>query len=223
MKKNAFTMIELIFVIVIMGILSAVLMPNNSNDPLKEAAAQIKADIKYTQHLAMTDDRYNTADTNWYKERWQILFSSNAGSNNKIAYTIFSDNVGVNSGNPNESEVAIAPGNPSRRMTGGYNTSNTLDYNHVSFVGLKRMNLGEQYGIVDVVFSSSCSINGSKRLAFDYLGRPVRGNLRFDTDPYMNGDLLANNCLITLTDGDGNQIVLTVEAETGYVRVTTFN
>lgn len=229
--KKAFTLMELIFVILIIGILSAIMIPNIENNSLKQAAQQVAADIRYTQHLAMIDDRYNinnissTGQVKWYKTRWQILFSANNGSATtnlgtpKLAYTIFSDKVGDSTGNPNEAEVAIMPGNSSRRMTGGFNTSNALSYWHSDFVGLKRMNLEEQYNITNVSFSASCSVGGSTRIAFDYLGRPLRGNLRFDTTPYMMGDLLASDCNITLTNADNKTIVLTVAPETGYVKI----
>jgi len=227
--KLAFTLIELIFVILIIGILTAVMIPNIENNSLKQAAQQVAADIRYTQHLALIDDRYDVNDANstgsvkWYKTRWQILFSANNGSalndlgDPKLAYTIFSDKVGSSTGNPNESEIAIMPGNPSRRMTGGYDTSNALRYWHSDFVGLKRMNLEEQYDISTVSFSAGCSVGGSTRLAFDYIGRPIKGNLRFDTTPYMNGDLIVSDCNITLTHEDGNSIVITVKPETGFV------
>jgi len=229
--RQAFTLMELIFVIIVIGILSAVMIPNFKTHPLKEAAQQVAADIRYTQHLAMIDDRYDitnvssTGQVKWYKTRWQILFSANNGSATshggtpKLAYTIFSDNVNNSTGNPNESEVAIAPENSTRRMTGGYNTANALRYWHSNFIGLRRMNLEEQYNITNISFSSSCSAGNSTRLAFDYIGRPIKGNLRFDTSPYMKGDLLASDCNITLTHADGDSITLTVSAETGYVKI----
>ncbi|WP_300367295.1 prepilin-type N-terminal cleavage/methylation domain-containing protein, partial [Hydrogenimonas sp.] len=51
--KNAFTMLELIIVIVVVGILSAIMIPRFSDDKLREAADQIMSHIRYTQHLAM--------------------------------------------------------------------------------------------------------------------------------------------------------------------------
>lgn len=67
--RKAFTMIELVFVIVVIGILAAVIIPNTRTNPLQEAAIQLLSHIKYTQHLAMTDDTYDENDPNWYKKR----------------------------------------------------------------------------------------------------------------------------------------------------------
>jgi len=230
--KRAFTLLELVFIVIVVGILAAIILPRVKRNSLLEAALQVQSDIRYTQHLAMIDDRYNindidsTGQVKWYKTRWQILFSQNNGGSAitnggdpKVAYTIFSDHIGNSTGNPNKDEIAIDPNDRSRIMTGGYDTSNALRYWHAGFLGLKRMNLEVKYSIKQISFSSSCSIGGSTRLSFDYLGRPIKGNLRFDTAPYMNGDLIASDCNITLTDVDANSIVITVKAETGYVEI----
>jgi len=83
--KNAFTMLELIFVIVVVGILAAVIIPNTKSSPEREAAIQLVSHIRYTQHLAMVDDKFDASDASWYKNRWQIVFNGNQ-------YSIVSDN-----------------------------------------------------------------------------------------------------------------------------------
>lgn len=72
--KKAFTMIELVFVIIVIGILAAVIVPNTKTNPAREAAIQLVSHLRYTQHLAMVDDKY-LANTSWYKNRWQLHFS----------------------------------------------------------------------------------------------------------------------------------------------------
>jgi len=74
MIKKAFTLIELIFIIVIMGILIAVIVPRVNSNKLDEAAIKLISDIRYTQHLAMVDDKFNKDSSNWFKERWRIVF-----------------------------------------------------------------------------------------------------------------------------------------------------
>ena len=56
--KKAFTMLELVFVIVVIGILAAAIIPSTRTNPAQEAAIQLLSDIRYTQHLAMIDDKY---------------------------------------------------------------------------------------------------------------------------------------------------------------------
>ena len=86
--KKAFTMLELIMVIVIIGILAAVIMPRTGSNKTAEAAVKLISDIRYTQHLAMIDDKYgeNTAGVvDWYKKIWRIRFDTND------SYSIVSD------------------------------------------------------------------------------------------------------------------------------------
>jgi prepilin-type N-terminal cleavage/methylation domain-containing protein len=57
MKRFAFTMLELIFVIIVIGILAVLAMPSFNKNSLAEAAEQVAGHIRYTQHLAMVDDK----------------------------------------------------------------------------------------------------------------------------------------------------------------------
>ena len=76
--KKAFSLIELVFVIVIIGILAAVIIPSVKSNKLRKAAIQLVSHIKYTQHLAMINDKFEISDNSWYKKRWQIIFGSSA-------------------------------------------------------------------------------------------------------------------------------------------------
>ena len=76
LKKSAFTMIELIIVIVVAGILAAVMIPRLERDNLREAANQVVRHIQYTQHLAMMNDVYDASTPSWYQNRWSINLCS---------------------------------------------------------------------------------------------------------------------------------------------------
>ena len=83
--KKAFTMLELVMIIVVIGILAAVMLPRLSNKPLHQATMRLLSDLRYTQHLALIDDKLDTTDTSWFKKRWQIHFDGDK-------YSIVSDN-----------------------------------------------------------------------------------------------------------------------------------
>lgn len=78
--RKAFTMLELVFVIVVIGILAAAIIPSTRTNPAQEAAIQLLSHIRYTQHLAMIDDKYDAANPTWFQERWQIAFTGNTYS-----------------------------------------------------------------------------------------------------------------------------------------------
>jgi len=217
--KKAFTLLELVFVIVVIGILVAVMLPRTKSNFLYEAAIQVQSHIRYTQHLAMLNDKFDANDTSWHKKRWQILFSDNSsGAGGKWAYTIFADVNGASTGNPTETEIAVNPQNSSQRMTGGQTGSSKLKIDNPNFIGMKKMNIGRSYGIVGVTFSNSCRVGTSTRLAFDYLGRPLKGNLKDTTESYDNTHLLKNDCNITLSDSS-DSVTIQIDPETGYARI----
>jgi len=86
--KNAFTMLELVFVIIIIGILAALAVPRMERDVKQEAGDNILAAIRYTQHLALTDDKQSYNDPNWQQKLWLIRFETYG---NKVIYKIGSD------------------------------------------------------------------------------------------------------------------------------------
>jgi len=224
--KKAFTMIELVFVIVVIGILAAVILPSTKTNPVQEAAIQLVSHIRYTQHLAMIDDKFDQTDGSWYKKRWQIVFNNTAGSNGKYGYTIFSDGIGANAGIANTSEIAKNPQNPAQLLTGGVSSSNAeLAYNHANFPGMKKLNLGMSYGITSITATSTCKVDPSdQNIAFDHLGRPIIGNINLNTQSYMpknsgTSKLLEGDCIITLDNGS-ESVAITIKPETGYTYIS---
>ncbi|MEJ2415082.1 MAG: prepilin-type N-terminal cleavage/methylation domain-containing protein, partial [Sulfurimonas sp.] len=184
--KKAFTMLELIFVLIVIGILAAIIMPRMERDPVREAAIQLVSHIRYTQHLAMVDDKYNASNNQWYKERWQLKFkNSHLETNDKESYTIFSDS-GAYSGNANsKAEIATNPQDKSKLLTGG---DSAVYYNDKE--ATTNMNLGMKYGITGVTLGANCTDNNSKGIAFDHFGRPLKGAFNSFTAPYPSNNNL---------------------------------
>lgn len=219
--KKAFTMIEIIFVILVIGILAAVIASRGGPSSLDLAAEQVAQHIRYTQHLAMVDDVYDPNDAydpatkkyGWFKKRWQISFQKHEDSNYKWGYIVFSDKKGEHSGKPNPEEIAKDPLS-GKYISNGF-TGLTYDSNRTE----KSANLGETYGINDeqgITLSDSCKFSGSSRIAFDYLGRPLKGDISSYSKPYVHNRLISEPCVITLHKGLDSKSI-TIEPETGYV------
>jgi len=223
--KKAFTLLELVFVIAVVGILAAIIIPNTRTNPLREAAVQLVSHIRYTQHLAMVDDKFAIDDVNWYKKRWTILFNSDNYTDNEESYTIYND-LNAN-GNPDitstNKEVAVDPLNKEKYMSGGFSGENDLDIRDLEttpadFMGMKKYNLGKAYSITSLTFSSNCKFSGSTRLAFDHIGRPLIGKISSYSSVYMNNRILESQCKITMANSENN-ITIAVEPETGYAHI----
>ena len=213
-------MIELVFVIVVIGILAAVIIPSTRTNPVQEAAIQLLSHIRYTQHLAMVDDKYDASDTDWYKSRWQLVFSNSNFTDNVPAYTIFSDRDWGSGygGDAIEDEMAKNPENSNQVMTGGYSATAAIDYTNAGFKGMKKLNLGKSYGVSDVNLTGGCS---NSRIAFDHLGRPLQGDHSSMTGPYSAGSqrLIVADCIVTLSNGS-DSVSITIRPETGYSNIT---
>jgi prepilin-type N-terminal cleavage/methylation domain-containing protein len=215
--KKAFTLLELIFVIVVIGILAAAVIPSTKSDRAHDAALQLVSHIRYTQHLAMIDDKFDANDNVWYKKRWQITFNNGDDTNNKWSYTIFSDTAGSSTGSPDKTEVAINPLNPSKKLTGGFNGTGFIHTGDDEATA--EMNLGEKYGINDVVFSPSCKFYGSTKIAFDHLGRPLKGAFENYSSAYPTSSrIIQSQCVITLVSSESNASIA-IEPETGYAHI----
>jgi type II secretory pathway pseudopilin PulG len=213
MKRTAFSMLELIFVIIVIGILAVLAIPNFGRDPLTEAANQIANHIRYTQHLAMADDRFDPTNSNWSSELWQIRFRQlndiNNGSENEWFYEVFSDK--SFDGDSTEAEEAKDP--LTGESLGNGTLNNTVDDNKI-------INLTRKFGIKNVVISGGTNIYGSTqpRIAFDNFGRPYRNALPNSGDDW-HTLVLTTDMNITLTGSDDQTAVVTVRPETGYVCV----
>ncbi len=217
--RIAFTMLELVIVIVLIGILAAGVVPLFQRDVLAEAAHQVASHIRYTQHLAMVDNKFNPNDAQWYKARWQIFFTKAKGADRHWAYTIFSDGAG-HTGNPDLSEVATNPLDSSKLLTGGYSGNLITQYNGDR--ASNELNIGHEYGIDKVIFTGGCKLPSSRlRLAFDYYGRPIYDNQKLFDGMYTKKGksmLVRKQCRIVLSK-ENETITIAIEPETGFVHI----
>ncbi|NPA04083.1 MAG: type II/IV secretion system protein, partial [Epsilonproteobacteria bacterium] len=183
---------------------------------------------RYTQHLALTDNKIDPSKEFWYKELWQIRFfkSINASRDgtSKWAYAVFSDKDSGSGydGNPNATtgEVALEP-QTKRLLSGGF----TITYDNPKTY--KKAAIEETYNIVDVRFSPACSYYGSKRIVFDYVGRPMRGNPASYTKPYTDANrLITQECKITFCFDDlecETNFTISIMPETGFSYISSIN
>jgi len=205
-QTRAFTMIELVFVIVILGILAALALPRLERDLRQEAADNILAAIRYTQHLALNDNKTDPSDANWQKEFWQIRFSTSA-DNLANFYTISSDADQDGSVDKNESALHPTDGKYMYNLDG----DTVIDADESSNIFI-----GKKYGINSMDFSGGCT--GVQHIAFDQLGRPHTG-LGTATNNY--SQYMTSDCTIIMgfTDTSFQDLNITITAETGYAAI----
>ena len=205
MKKSAFTMIELVFVIVVLGILAALAMPRFDRDLKQEAADNILSAIRYTQHLALVDDRHKFDDAKWHRRFWKIMFAQ--CSDGTYFYRIGNDDDMDSTSTFEQSEAAIDPANGKFMYVAnnGDCSASNVSPNIV---------IGKRYGVTVNNGTGGCT---GKHIGFDHLGRPhtgFSGSTKPDYSSYMNSE-----CILNFTMSDSTILHISIQPETGYAQI----
>ncbi len=175
-KHNAFTMIELIVVIVVLGVLAAYSIPRIKRDTRAEAIEHMLTMIRYTQNLALHNSKHKRDDSKWQRGYWRFeIYKCKEGSG--LYYRIGTDD--DLEGEISKSEAAIDPSNGKKTYwNGSYSClkSSTDAYDRNRDVS-PNIFITQRYGINDVTFRCKIykdSVNYTivKHIGFDDFGRP---------------------------------------------------
>jgi len=209
---KAFTMLELVLVIVVLGILAALAIPRLEQDYLQEAADAMLSNFRYTQHLALNDDKQMAQNPNWQQRYWSIAFAK--CSDNRLFFRIGSDDdmSGGTSGLFAQTEAATDPFNGDALWAADNGNCNTPGISN-------NIQIGKKYGIASIVGSGGCA--GVQYIGFDHLGRPHIGfgnSAQPDSSSYMN-----SVCTFTFTLDDTRTFQISIQPETGYAQIVGQN
>ncbi|TKX28570.1 prepilin-type N-terminal cleavage/methylation domain-containing protein [Campylobacter estrildidarum] len=228
LTSKAFTLIELVLVIFILGIIISITNINIKKDRLMLGAKQILSDIYYVRNLAMIQESFRNSDfavakKEWYKSRWQLYFIKSAATDYEQTYTIFLDKNGDGNANLGKTdinidrEIAIDILNPKKLMNSGQ--SGVIDKDDKK--ATKRFNVFKTFDIEKVDFKGSCS--GSTRIVFDKLGRlysPLKNSKSvYDKTLAKSG----KNCIIRLTSKFKHQVCIVIDPLSGYAYIPKFS
>ena len=219
-NKSAFTMIELVFVIVVLGILASLAMGRMDRDLKQEAASTILSHIRLAQQLALRDNKHRSDNNSkWQKAYWRFEYQPCTKSlNTEWTYRVGSDiNFG---GKISRTESAVNP------MDGKYLYTNGDCKNLVSNESPTVL-LTKQFGIRNISLTGCAIPSGSttvaRHVAFDYLGRPHRGVGGYNTVSKQFTKKVRTDCKLTFTlsiDEDDNGVddtfSIIIERETGH-------
>jgi|GEM_PF-6234475 len=220
LPRRAFSTLELVVVVAIVGILATFVASKFRDDPLARATLQIASHLRYTQAIALNDDRFSTR-TDWHESR-PIFEFTHINTQKKIKnvcenvtcwrYNVYKDTSG--STNLNAITQAVPdPLNPAKRLTAGFSPGSLFESN-IKQLNLK-LNLTYTFGVTDVEFSGGCKAQRAGvgvKFRFDELGRVYTQN---PTRAY-NG-AVSKRCEVRLFDKNGACKMLTIEAQTGFV------
>ena len=208
-QKEAFTMIELVMVIVVVGILAIMAFPRLDRDLREEAITDILGAIRYTQHLALIDDKHIFNNPKWHQRYWKIFFAKCAGANNWF-YMIGSDSNMDSNGRFERSEASI---DASTGLPYFWKTTKSCDEGGDGSVS-PDIFLSKKYGIDSIDFSGGC--RGTHYLGFDRFGR-VHIHFGASSSPDYSS-YMRRDCKITFSFKDSSikPFIIIVTKETGY-------
>jgi len=210
LKNTAFTMIELIFVIVVLGILATLALSRIDRDIRQEAADNILSDIRYTQHLALMSSKHKFDEPKWQRAFWRIGFEYCSGSTDFYEY-IGSDSSNYGGG-IDDIEASIDPANGKKMIWSGAACPEGKDKNTSN-----RIFITYKYGINTITYNGGCS--NAQYIGFDHLGRPHQGFTGSTIPDYSS--LMIDNCNITFSFNDSslNPFSIIINKETGYTYI----
>ena len=237
--KKAFTIYETIIVLVVIGIISAISISRLNTDKLQEATDKVISTIRYTQHLALVDDKFIPSEefsnySNniqkekdakfWFKKWWMFyirdLNGNSITSSDSIPgpdIVVFSDapstyNNNKFNRNPSKQEIAIDP--QTGKLMCGHKYDSGFSDDEID----RSYNL-HQYGVKKVIIISECSSKG--KILFDEIGRPhcVKPNNDSLLNPYDH--IIRNQIRIKLcmNENCSENSQICIEPITGYVHI----
>lgn len=228
--KKAFTLLELLLVIVVVGILAVFIVPSFKDTILRQAADQVANHIRYAQHLSMISDQYSSSESAqaWQRKRWSVAFSNSkavksGGKDECIGdydkcwrYSVFHDLTASETKREvnNKDEIAINPINPSIRLTGGWSGMGSTDDRKIVS---RDMILQRRYGVDNIDFSGSCkaTTGSGTTITFDEVGQIYVNTSVSPT--LITSD--KGDCEITLHRGD-ETCKISITPITGYVKIS---
>ncbi|MDQ7084284.1 MAG: type II secretion system protein [Sulfurovum sp.] len=206
--RPAFTMIELTFVIVVLGILASLAVPRLENDHSQAGADNILSHIRYTQHLALTDNKHQFNDPQWQRRFWRIMFGPCADKG--IFFRIGSDD--DNSGGGfTEAESTLSPSDGKVLFL-----ANNADCQNDVTVS-KDILLYKNFGITAVTASGGTGGCTGVNIGFDNWGRPHSGFANSTEPNYAS--IMTIPCTFTFTLSDETTFAITIQPETGYAQI----
>jgi len=212
LKRSAFTIIELIFVIVVLGILASLAMERVDRDLKQEASETILSHIRLAQQLALRDNKHRI-DNNplWQRAYWRFEYgkcknTTNLDGTAQYYYRVGSATTLDMGFNKNESAI-----NP---VDGKYlYTINSCD-------DLKKdesptILISKKFGINKIEKYGGC--NKVQHIAFDYLGRPHHQIGSYGSANFSK--IMVNDCRLKFKMATGDSFTIIIEAETGHAYI----
>jgi len=207
-------MIELVFVIVILGIMASLAMGRMERDLKQEASETILSHIRLAQQLALRDNKHRTDnDARWQTGYWSFQFSNCSFTGNvKPIYAVGSADL---TGTLDKEHAAIDPVNGKYLFGSCTEASNGTDVSEDVFAG-------QHFGVKEMKLTGcigrSNTADRGQNFGFDYLGRVHIKLQQYDTIGFFD-NIATRDCNLTVTMSDDDTFSIIIENETGKAHI----
>jgi Tfp pilus assembly protein FimT len=204
MNKKGFTLLEILFIILLLLIITAYINLNQPINKLDLATKRLALYLKETRYIALIDDKYNHEDPLWHKMRWTLKFfrcNKNIGG---IYYIVYTDK--NKKGHPNVDEALDDPLTKRKIFTTNQCTETS---NHSKYVLLTK-----EFDIVDIDITCN-ETSGLGQISFGSDGR-VYSKLSSNEGEFYEYEI-EKKCIIKLLDKKGEEKSIEVLPKTGYI------
>lgn len=202
--KKAFSLIEIIFVLVLIGIASSFAIPKNNISKLNLAKQQLTMQLKYMRYIAMLDNKYDHNNTLWYRKAWNFKFRWCNGKK-EIHYYIFSDI--NNNGHVSEIESLKDP------LTNQYIYSSKYCKDSINRTNYTLISKYYDIKSVDITCNKTSSL-GQILFLNDGVGY---SKFESNNTNHKNDYKITSDCSIKLIDKNHKDVNITISGKTGYI------
>jgi len=212
LKRSAFTIIELIFVIVVLGILASLAMERVDRDLKQEASETILSHIRLAQQLALRDNKHRQDNNGlWQRAYWRFEYGKCKNTTNLDGTAAYYYRVGAATTLDkafNKNESAINPVDGKYLYT--INSCDDLKKDESSTILISK-----KFGINKIEKYGGC--NKVQHIAFDYLGRPHHQIGSYGSADFSK--IMVNDCRLKFKMATGDSFTIIIEAETGHAYI----
>lgn len=202
---KAFSLIELIFVVSIISLITYITLPKTQTNDLELITSRMVLYLKQTRHQAFIEDNYDHNDELWHKKRWSMKFLNCNKNVGGIYYIIYSDR---NKTGQIKKEHTLKDPLTKKHLYSFHTCKETKDSS-------KYVLLTKEFGINNIKLSCN-STNSLGQISFGSDGRVYsklsnKRNHHFDFE-------IKKPCILTLFHKDGTSKSISIESKTGYIQ-----
>ncbi|MEA2019054.1 MAG: type II secretion system protein [Campylobacterota bacterium] len=198
--KKSFSLLELIFVIVLIAIISSSIISKNEISKLQIATDKIVLYLNYARYIAFIDNKFDINDAEWERKRWTLKFQNCSDTNDGMYYIVYSDMSGGTAAF--KKDECMKDPLSQKYLYSGYDCEPSSNES-------KNILLTKEFGVEKVEISCNTT--------------STIGQISFGNDGKIYSQLGTNikeineQCLITLYDINDDYTTIAIEPKTGYI------